>query len=287
VGITSLENSLNRDFFASYKEFRTRRYLLPYSILKKQLGRVTFLLSCVLVAGLSGAALRLLQAHAESRRAWMAVGYCLILLGVFWIRSLERRLADAGLPRWSFWPYFLIVFTGCLAAHGLKVATSPETLVLFLLLQLPAVLFESKSAPAELSPEGVKLPVKPVRPVAPLGAFEFAVFVLLIAGLWQVLHLLRGDVGGMAHARNWRYALDASSWLLCVPWFFSVRGRLKALGRMRWTAILCAIVLISCLLLFYFRVISFQWAIVLFVVLQIPAVLFRREFIPARVISED
>jgi len=159
---------------------------LPGSALSKQIGRITFLLSCVLVAGLSGAALRLLQAHAESRRAWMAVGYCLILLGVFWIRSLERRLADAGLPRWSFWPYFLIVFTGCLAAHGLKVATSPETLGLFLLLQLPAVLFESKSAPAELSPEGVKLPVKPARPVAPLGAFEFAVFVLLIAGLWQV-----------------------------------------------------------------------------------------------------
>src|ERR1039458_4996287 len=259
-----------------------RSFRLPNSTLYKQFGRITFLLSCLLVAGLSGAALRLLQAHAESRRAWMAVGYCLVLLGVFWIRSLERRLADAGLPRWSFWPYFLIVFTGCLAAHGLKVATSQETLVLFLLLQLPAVLFESKSAPAELSPEGVKLPVKPARPVAPLGAFEFAVFVLLIAGLWLVLHLLRGDVSGMAHSRNWRYALDAGSWLLCVPWFFSVRGRLKALGRMRWTAILCTIVLISCLLLFYFRVISFPQAIVLFIVLQIPMIILRRESISAR-----
>jgi hypothetical protein len=270
---------------------------LPDSILKKQFGRITFLLSCVLVAGLSGAALRLLQAHAGSRRAWMAVGYCLILLGVFWIRSLERRLADAGLPRWSFWPYFLIVFTGCLAAHGLKVATSQETLELFLLLQLPAVLFGSKSAPAELSPRSAFLEKafsrfasqnhKPARPVEPLGAVEFAVFVLLIAGLWQVLHLLRDDVGGMAHSRAWRYTLDAGSWLLCVPWFFSVRGRLKALGRMRWTMVFCAMVFFPCLLLFYFREISFQWAIVLFIVLQIPAVLLRRELIPARFFPED
>ena len=260
---------------------------MPNSTLYKQLGRITFLLSCLLVAGLSAAALRLLQPHAESRRAWMAVGYCLILLGVFWIRSLERRLADAGLPRWSFWPYFLIVFTGCLAAHGLKVATSPETLALFLLLQLPAVLFESKSAPAELSPEGVKLPVKPARPVTPLGAFEFAVFVLLIAGLWQVLHLLRGDVSGMAYSRAWRYALDAGSWLLCVPWFFSVRGRLKALGRMRWTMVFCAMVFFPRLLLFYFREISFQWAIVLFIVFQIPVIILRRGSISARVIPVD
>jgi hypothetical protein len=255
--------------------------------MSKQIGRVTFLFSCVLVAGVSGAALRLLQAHAESRRAWMAVGYCLILLGVFWIRSLERRLADAGLPRWSFWPYFLIVFTGCLAAHGLKVATKQETLGLFLLLQLPAVLFESKSATAELSPEGVKLPVKPVRPVAPLGALEFAIFLMLIAGLWHVLHLLRGDVGGMAHGRAWRYALDTGSWLLCVPWFFSVRGRLKALGRMRWTMILCAIVLFSFLLLFYFRVLTFSQALVLFVVLQIPMIALRREWISARFFPVD
>jgi hypothetical protein len=129
--------------------------------------------------------------------------------------------------------------------------------------------------------------VKPARPVTPLGAFEFAVFVLLIAGLWQVLHLLRGDVSGMAYSRAWRYALDAGSWLLCVPWYFSVRGRLKALGWMCWTKVLCVVVLISCLLMFYFRVITFPQAIVLFVVLQIPAVFLRRELIPARFFAED
>jgi hypothetical protein len=265
--------------------------------LHKQLSRVTFLLSCLLVAGLSGAAQRLLQAHAESRRAWAAVGYCLILLGVFWIRSLERRLADAGLPRWSFWPYFLIVFTACPAAHLLKYTNSQETLGLFLLLQLPAVLFESNPAPAGLSPQSALLEkasarlaaqnLKPARPVAPLGAVEFAVFILLIAGLWHVLHLLRGDVGGMAHARNWRYALDAVSWLLCAPWFFCVRGRLKALGRMRLLMAFCFIVLIPCLLLFYIREITFPQALVLFAALQLPAVLLRREYIPARFFPED
>jgi hypothetical protein len=91
----------------------------------------------------------------------------------------------------------------------------------------------------------------------------------------------------MAHLRNWRYALDAGSWLLCVPWFFSVRGRLKALGRMRWTMVFCATVFFPCLLLFYFREISFQWALVLFAALQIPAVLLRRELIPARFFPED
>jgi len=260
---------------------------LPGSALSKQFGRITFLFSCLLVAGLSWAAQRLLQAHAESRRAWMAVVYCLILLGVFWIRSLERRLADAGLPRWSFWPYFLVVFTGCLAAHLLKFTNSQETLGLFLLLQLPAVLFESKAAPAEIAPENVNLPLKPARQVAPLSALEFAIFLMLIAGLWHVLHLLRGDVNGMSHARNWRYTLDAGSWLLCAPWYFSVRGRLQALGRMRWTMVFCATVIFSCLLLFYFSVISYPQALVLFAALQIPAVLLRREFIPVRFFPED
>ncbi|MGO9776178.1 MAG: hypothetical protein ACLQGT_15865 [Terracidiphilus sp.] len=260
---------------------------MPDSKLKKQFGRITFLFSCLMVAGLSGAAQRLLQAHAESRRAWMAVGYCLILLGVFWIRSLERRLADAGLPRWSFWPYFLIVFIACPAAFYFKYTNRQETLGLFLLLQLPAILFESKSAQGELSSEGVKLPVKPLRPVAPLSALEFAIFLMLIAGLWHVLHLLRGDVGGMANSRVWRYALDTGSWLLCLPWFFIVRGRLKALGRMRWTMVFCATVFFSCLLLFYFRVISFPWAIVLFVVPQIPVIILRKETISGRVIPVD
>jgi hypothetical protein len=221
----------------------------------------------------------------------LAVAYGFVVLGVFWLRSLESRLMDAGAPRWCFWPYFLIVFTGCLAAHGLKIANGREALALFIVLQIPLALWPGKSAPAELMPESAGLSAshasKPARKVTPLDALEFAVYVLLIAGLWNVLHLLRGDVSGMTMARNLRCALDAGSGLLCVLWVFSARGRLKALGRTRWTLVYCSIVLIPCLLLFALRVMSFPHALVLFVVLQVPAVFVRRESIPARFLPGD
>jgi hypothetical protein len=233
----------------------------------------------------------LLRAHAESHRALAAVAYGFVILGVFWLRSLESRLMDAGAPRWCFWPYFLIVFTGCLAAHGLKITDSLETLALFLVLQLPLASWPGKPAQTGILSESASLPAsrpqKPSRRVTPLGAFEFAVYLLLITGLWTVLHLLRGDVSGMAMAQNLRYALDAASGLLCVLWIFSARGRLKALGWTRWTLTFCSIVLIPCSLLFALRVISFPHALVLFVALQIPVILIRRESIPARFLSVD
>jgi len=264
---------------------------LSNSTLYKRMGRLGFLLSSVFVAVLCGVALYLLRAHAESHRALLAVAYGFVILGVFWLRSLESRLMDAGAPRWCFWPYFLIVFTGCLAAHGLKVTNGLETLALFLVLQLPLAFWPGKPAQTRILSESDSLSAsrrrKPSRRVTPLGAFEFAVYVLLIAGLWYVLHLLRGDVSGMAMARNLRYALDAGSGLLCVLWIFSARGRLKALGRTRWTLVFCSIVLIPCLLLFALRVISFSHALLLFVALQIPVVLLRRESIPSRFLPVD
>jgi hypothetical protein len=255
------------------------------------MGRIRFLLSLALIAVLGDAVLRLWRPHASSPRATMLLEYCLVLLGVFWIRSLERRLRDAGLPRWCFWPYFLIVFTACFAVHALRFANLPQTIALFFLLQLPAILFQSAPAPAGLLPESANAATpqksKPARPVAPLGAVEFAIFLLLIAGLWQVLHLLRGDVGGLPHSRALRLALDAGSVLLCLAWFFSVRGRLKSLGRARWTLAFCAAVLAICLLPLAFRLLSFPLAIALFVALQIPVVFLRREAISARFFPAD
>lgn len=255
------------------------------------MGRIRFLLSLALIAVLGGGVLRLWRPHAGNPRATMLLEYCLVLLGVFWIRSLERRLRDAGLPRWCFWPYFLIVFTACFAAHALRFANSPRTLALFFLLQLPAILFQSAPAPAGLLPPGAQAAAshknKPARPVAPLGAVEFAIYLLLIAGLWHVLHLLRGDVGGMDHSRALKLALDAASGLLLLPWFFSVRGRLKSLGRARWTMVFCAAVLVVCLLPLAFRLLSFPLAIALFVALQIPAIFLRREAISARFFPVD
>jgi hypothetical protein len=270
---------------------------LSNSPLSKQFGRISFLFSALLVAFLCGTALHLLRSHAESKRALFAVGYGMVLLGVFWTRSLERRLADGGLPRWIFWPYFLAVFTGCLGAHVLKFTNSRETLALFLLLQLPAALFPSKPAGAESSPSGALLKQtssqfawirnKWTRNVAPLSQFEFAVFVLLIAGLLQILHLLRGDFRVTAHAREVRAALDAGSGLLGVLWVLSARGRLQALGLMRWTLELCFIVLAICVLPLALRAISFPVALAVFISLQVPAVLLRRESAPENVSPPD
>jgi len=266
---------------------------LPDSALSRQIGRITFLLTSLVVAAAGGGALYLLRSHAESRRVFLAVEYGFVLLGVFWLRSLERRLQDAGLPRWSFWPYFLIVFTGCLGAHVLDLTNSLQTLVLFLLLQLPAVLFPSeRPLPHGVVVEGassrsISQANKPGRPVTPLGAGEFAIYLVLIAGLWAVLHLLRGDVTGISGARAFKLALDAGSGIVCILWIFSVRGRLKALGRMRWTLYFCFVVLALCVLPFAFRGITFQHALVLFAVLQLPIAVLRRKFISARVFPAD
>ncbi len=185
------------------------------STLSKQMGRVTFLLSSVLIAMLCGSAFYLLRSHAGNRHLLLAAAYGLVVLGVFWLRSLDRRLMDMGWPRWSFWPCFLTIFTACLGAHVLKILEGPETLTLFIVLQIPLAIWPGKPAPSELLAEGANLSAsqanKPTREVTPIDALEFAVYVLLTAGLLHVLHLLRIDVSGMAHSRAMKLALDAGS----------------------------------------------------------------------------
>jgi hypothetical protein len=231
---------------------------------------------------LSSQAALLLRAHPYSHRGLLLVQFSLALLGVFWIRSLESRLMDAGLPRWSFWPYFLIVFTACFGGHALKMTSSPETLGLFLLLQLPAVLFQSQPAPAQMDGGAAPAPQKTARPVAPINAVEFGLYLFLLINLWNVLHLLQSDVSVFNHAKNLKLALQAGSWILCVPWYYSLRGRLSALGRVRWTIYFCALTLLPCLLLFYFRELHFLQALLLFAVLQLPIIFLRRKWISPR-----
>lgn len=391
------------------------------SALLKQMGRITFLLSSLLVAVACGVAFRLLQAHPESRRFTYAVAAGLIFLGVFWIRSVEGRLMDAGLPRWLFWPYFLIVFASCAAAHVLKILDSQQTLMLFVAIQLPTVLLESNPAserreemrryPAYNKPVGrflfllrllllaalwgalfhlqaatgwglallemrlglvlvaffwiynvegrlmdaglprwcsvpyclivpalclvpvylkvtedthplalalfvlLQIPAvffktapvaeplpqesspqeavpssavsKPARQLDSVGAFEFATRVLILAGLLWVLHLLRGDTGFDHIARALDAALDAGSVFVCALWGVSVKGRLKKLERARSYLDFCAFVLVACLLAMAFAGASFSQALVLFVVLQFPVVLMRRESILARLFLVD
>jgi hypothetical protein len=150
------------------------------------------------------------------------------------------------------------------------------------------MLFQSQPLAVEPSPLKVApAPRKPARPVTPIGAVEFAIYLFLLVNLWNVLHLLHIDVSGFVQVKTLRLALDAGSWLLCVPWILCVRGRLKALGRLRWAMHFCAFTLIPCLLLIYFEEMRFLQALILFTVLQIPAILLRREWISARFISED
>ena len=257
------------------------------SMLYKQKGRIAFLLSFLTVVLLCGVALKVQHSHPDSKRVLFAVGYGLVLLGVFWTRALDRRLRDAGLPRWSFWPYFLIVFTGSLAAHLLKFTNSLETLGLFLVLQLPALLFPAKAAPAEPLVPSAASHEDAARPITRIGAIEFAVYVLLIAGSLFVLHLLKGDMAGLALPRALRYAFDAASILLCVLWVLCVRGRLKALGLARWVPVSCAVVLIASAVPFALHIVSFQHALVLFAVLQLPAVLLRRKIVSAGLVHPD
>jgi hypothetical protein len=397
----------------------------------KQIGRLTFLLSSASVAVLCGVALGVQQSHPDSRHVALAFECGLALLGVFWIRSLERRLIDAGLPRWSFWPYFLLVIAACFGVHALRNLDVPHTLAFFVALQIPSVLFPSKPAPARpLAPgagqagasgypyseynspvnrfqfllrvllvaalfialfhlgqktdpgtalwemriglvlpaliwiysvEGrvmdaglprwlsipyclilpgacflpvflekvslhVALPLfvvlqiptiffpsramladpqplsagphqassspamhknKPVPQASPLSGFEFAVYILLIAGLWFVLHLLRGDAGGAARSWAFELPLDAGSAFLWVLWMISVNGRLRDAARQRFAGDFCLIVFTASLLPFAFGILSFPQALVLFAALQIPAVLIRRESTLARFLPVD
>jgi hypothetical protein len=393
------------------------------SALLKQSGRITFLLSFLVVAVACAVALRFLLAYPESRRVTYAVAAGLIFLGVFWIRSVEGRLLDAGLPRWYFWPYFLIVFASCAAAHLLKILDSQQTLMLFVALQIPTVLLESNSAserreemrrypaynkpvgrllfllrllllaalwgalfhlqaetgwglallemrlglvlvafvwvynvegrlmdaglprwcsvpyclivpalclvpiylkviedthplalalfvllqiptvffktkpvaeplpqessPQEAVPSSALQPSNPARQLDPVGGFEFATRVLILAGLLWVLHLLRGDTGFDHIARALGAALDAGSVAVCVLWGLSVKGRLKNLGRTRSYLDFCALVAVACLPSMAFAGVSYLQALVLFVVLQIPVVLMRRESILARLFLVD
>lgn len=270
---------------------------MPNSTLNRLNSRIVFLSSSLLVASFCAVALKLIHAHPFSTRLVYAAGYGVAVLSVLWTRCLESRLKDAGMPRWSFWPYFLIVFTGCLGALALKLTNSLETIALFLVFQLPALLLPARAAVAESPRHGVNgveasesaVPRKrkPARPVTPLGAIEFAVYIVLIAGLWHVLHLLRGDVAGLEMSHAFRIGLDAASTLLCVLWIFSVRGRFEAIGLIHWYPTFCSVVLAGCAMPFAIRVISFQHALIVFAVLQIPAVIVRREFIPQRFIPVE
>jgi hypothetical protein len=231
------------------------------------------------------------HAHPGSKRVVAVAGYGLVILGVFWTRCLESRLKDAGLPRWTFWPYFVVVFTGCLGALALRFTNTMETIGLFLVLQLPALVFSGNPTASDeavarrVSPDSAPKRREPARLITPIGAIEFAIYVALIVGLAYVLHLLRGDVAALGKPRALRIALDVATALLAVPWILCARGRFRSLGLTYWYPAFCSIALVACVSLFALGVINFQRALILFGVLQLPPVVLRREWFPARLIE--
>jgi hypothetical protein len=66
---------------------------------------------------------------------------------VLWIQSIEGRLVDAGLPRWYRWPYVVILVFGCSLLYGFKIVDGPQSLLLFVLLQILTIFIRSKPAP--------------------------------------------------------------------------------------------------------------------------------------------
>jgi hypothetical protein len=64
---------------------------------------------------------------------------------LLWVQDVEGRLRDAGMPRWTMWPYFLVTCFGCIFLHLYHVVSGPATLVLFILLQVPLALMKSRA----------------------------------------------------------------------------------------------------------------------------------------------
>lgn len=246
------------------------------SALFKQIGRLTFLVSTAGAAILCGAALFLLQIHPDSGRLGAAVRLGLVLLGVFWIRSLERRLMDAGLPRWSFWPYFLAVLAACAGAHMHWILDGPSTLAFFVIVQVPTVLFPSKPMSGGPMPKGGVEAGGPDLQYPeynrPVGRFEFLLRVLLIGVLFgELFQLAREAAPGLA---PWEMRVGVV--LVVLVWNFSVEGRLMDAGLPRRLSIpYCLILPGLCALPHFLKNVNLDVALALFVALQVPTIFFR------------
>jgi hypothetical protein len=254
---------------------KSSEYLRP-------VGRYLFLLRVLLLVAFGAALFHVaLRAGSGVERWEMALG--LVLLGFAWIYNVEGRVLDAGLPGWASAAFCTFAPGICLLFLLLHMAGIHAVLALFLALHFLTVFFEGKPKADELA----QSENKPLRKAEPIGGFEFAVYLLLIAGLWTVLHLLRGDVAGPSYAWAWQLAFDAGSLCLCVAWFFSVKGRLRDLGLERWYLDFCFSVLLVCVLPVAYRILTYQHSILLFIALQIPVIFLRKENIPASFSSFD
>lgn len=257
-------------------------------------GRFQFVLRVVLIGALFATLLQLARAAGPGVAAWeMRAG--IVLFAFVWILSVEGRVMDAGLPRWVSIAYCLILPALSALPHFLSMFNLHVALGLFVVLQVPTIYFESRTArsgPTALvadeqdangSPSMRES--KPVRPDPSLDGIEFAVYTLLIAGLWYVMHLLRGDAGRGAMSWAPDLALDSGALFLCILWMMCVTGRLRNAGLRLWAVDFCLFILAASLLPLAFGLVSFQGALLVFAALQIPAVFIPRGSKSTRALS--
>jgi uncharacterized membrane protein YhaH (DUF805 family) len=212
------------------------------------------------------------------------------VLGVVWLINTIRRFEDAG--RSSQW-YGLLYFSMPIVSMvplWLKLINGYESLLLFVLIQLPFAMLRSKPKSAEpVVEEAVgsealmdaetkdheidRQPTQTqkrrrVRPISPKG---FLVTLLVIACLWSLMIYLDGASGG-----------GIGSWiawigymLLVFSWFGNVARRLKDAG---WAhgilpAQYCIVILVATLMPHAVHWVNGYEALAIFVLIQIPTVL--------------
>ncbi len=263
----------------------------PYPEYNEPVGRFQFVLRVALIGALFTALLQMAREAGPGVAAWeMRAG--IVLFAFVWILSVEGRVMDAGLPQWVSIPYCLILPAISALPHFLKIFNLHVALGLFVILQVPTIFFKSRplrggptiSGPdaRESTGSSAMRRGKSARPEPSLDGIEFAVYTLLVTGLWYVAFLLRGDAGRGAMSWAPDLALDAGAMFIGALWVICVVGRLRNAGLVRWTADFCLFTLAASVLPLAFGLVSFQVSLLVFAALQIPAVFLPREASSAR-----
>ena len=259
----------------------------PYLEYNRPVGRFQFVLRVVFVGALFTALLQFAREAGPGVAAWeMRAG--IVLFAFVWILSVEGRVMDAGLPQWVSIPYCLLLPGVSALPHFLKIFNLHVALVLFVILQIPTIFFKSRPASGGLTPldahgqEAIGSTAmrmnKPARRDSSLDGVEFAVYTLLITGLWYVAHLLRDDAGRGATSWAPDLALDTGALFLCALWVICVAGRFRNASLLPWATDFCLFTLAIAVLPLAFGLISFQGALLVFAALQILAVFIPRGF---------
>ena len=251
----------------------------------KPVGRSQFVLRVALIGALFATLLQLARLAGPGVTAWeLRIG--VVLITFVWILSVEGRVLDAGLPRWVSIAYCLILPAMSALPHFLNMFNLHFALGLFVVLQIPTVFVQSRAPQGEPTSSDAdgkdragllsKRSREAVGAGRSLDGIEFAVYTLLIAGVWYVAHLLRGDAGRGPMSWAADLASDSGTLVLCVLWVICVTRRLRDSNLQFWAVDFWLFILVASMLPFAFGAINIQAALLIFAALQIPAVFIPR-----------